>query len=131
MATTISTDKLSQDVRAQGDRVADEAQSLASRAADQARDAASFVADKAKAGVEAVGAGMGSIGHAVQDHTPQALGDMGHAVADKLESGKHYLEEKGMSGIGDDLTELIRANPVPSLLIGIGLGFCLARLLRS
>jgi hypothetical protein len=31
----------------------------------------------------------------------------------------------------DDLTDVIRRNPVPAVLIGLGLGFLLGRMLRS
>ena len=33
--------------------------------------------------------------------------------------------------IGDDLTNLIRRNPIPALLLGVGVGFLLARAIRS
>jgi uncharacterized membrane-anchored protein YhcB (DUF1043 family) len=31
----------------------------------------------------------------------------------------------------DDLTNLIRRNPIPALFVGIGIGFLLARVTRS
>lgn len=115
----------------QGETLTDKAQSMASNVADQAREAGSFVADKAKAAVDAVSHGMTSVGHTVRDHTPEALTNAGAAIADRLETTGHYFEQKGLSGMGDDVADMIRANPVPAMLIGIGLGFCLARLLRS
>lgn len=115
----------------QGSGLADQGKTMASQAADQAQSAATFVADQANAGLHAVGAGMESVGQAVRDYAPRAMGDATASIADRLESGGRYLEQKGMNGIGDDLTDMIRANPVPALLVGIGLGFCLARLLRS
>ena len=45
------------------------------------------------------------------------------AVADQLESGGHYLSEHGFSDMTDDLSALIRQNPLPSLLVGFGVGF--------
>ena len=59
------------------------------------------------------------------------LGSAASAVADTLESSGRYLEESGLSGIGEDLTSMIRRNPVPALLVGIGLGFLIARATRS
>jgi len=131
MSTAMSKDRFAQDAHNQGKKIADEAKSAASKVTDRAREAGSFIADKAEACTEAVGAGMENVGHAVRDYTPKALGTAGEAIADRLEGGGRYLEEKGMSGVGDDLTKLIRNNPVPALLAGIGLGFVLARLLRS
>jgi hypothetical protein len=52
-------------------------------------------------------------------------------VADTLETGGRYLQEHGLSGIGDDFSNLIRRNPIPAVLVGIGVGFLLARSLRS
>jgi hypothetical protein len=33
--------------------------------------------------------------------------------------------------VGQDVTELIRRYPVPALLVGVGVGFLLAHLLRA
>jgi hypothetical protein len=52
-------------------------------------------------------------------------------VAETLESGGRYLKEEGLEGMAEDLTDLIRKNPIPAVLMGIGLGFLLARLTRS
>jgi hypothetical protein len=59
------------------------------------------------------------------------LGSAAQSVASGLESGGRYLENQGLSGMGEDLTNLIRRNPIPALFVGIGLGFLLARLTRS
>jgi ElaB/YqjD/DUF883 family membrane-anchored ribosome-binding protein len=32
--------------------------------------------------------------------------------------------------MAEDLTELIRRNPVPAMVVGVGIGFLLAQLLR-
>jgi hypothetical protein len=82
---------------------------------------------------EAVGACMESFGESVSKHSPThgMLGNAGHAVGEKFETGGRYLEEKGLKGIGDDVTNLIRNNPVPSLLVGMGVGFLIAKIIRS
>jgi len=54
------------------------------------------------------------------------LGTAGEKVAEGLEAGGRYLEEKGLSGIGDDLAGLIKRNPIPAVLIGIGIGYLIA-----
>jgi len=76
---------------------------------------------------------MGSLGHAVREHVPSEgmMGRAGSAVADTLEAGGHYLEEHGLKEMGDDITNMIRRNPIPALLVGIGIGFLLARATRS
>src|SRR6266542_2414732 len=48
---------------------------------------------------------------------------------DTLEGAGAYLQEKGMGQITGDLTALVRRYPVPSLLIGLGIGYLLGRTL--
>ena len=99
----------------------------ASSVAQKVGDAASFVGQKAQDASTSVGSGMKSLGGTIREHTPSMLGGAGGAVADSLESGGRYLQEHGLSGIGDDVTNLIRRNPIPAVLIGIGVGFLVAR----
>ena len=47
------------------------------------------------------------------------------------ESGSRYWQEHSVKDMADDLAGVIRRNPIPALLVGIGLGFILARSLRS
>src|SRR5882672_5693541 len=116
------------------------AQDVASHMADTARDAASSVADRAKQAASTIGhtaedatrglgCGMQSLGETLRDKAPQGsvLGSAASTMASGLEKGGHYLKAKGISGMASDLTDLIRRNPVPALLVGGGLGFILAR----
>jgi uncharacterized protein YjbJ (UPF0337 family) len=50
------------------------------------------------------------------------------AVAGGVESANSYLQEKKFEEMATDLTALIREYPVQSLLVGMGLGYLLARL---
>jgi ElaB/YqjD/DUF883 family membrane-anchored ribosome-binding protein len=109
---------------------ADKAKSVASDVADKAKSAAGYVQDKADQGVSYTGERLESLGQAVRDRGPQSgmLGSANQAVASTLEQTGEYLHEKGVSGMAGDLTNMIKNNPIPSLLIGVGLGFLLARL---
>jgi uncharacterized protein YjbJ (UPF0337 family) len=49
------------------------------------------------------------------------------AVADRVASAGTYLQEQGVANMAADLTALIRRYPLPSLLLGVGLGYLLAR----
>jgi hypothetical protein len=113
--------------------VMESARDMASTATKKAGDAASYVGNKAEDATSAVGSGMKNLGGTIREYTGREgmLGSAGSAVADTLESGGRYLEESGLAGIGDELTGMIRRNPVPALLIGIGLGFLIARATRS
>ena len=79
------------------------------------------------------GSGMKSLADTIQQHTPQSgmMGNASKAVAGTLREGGKYLEEEGLSGMVDDLTNLVKRNPVPAILIGIGLGFLIGRTMRS
>jgi hypothetical protein len=100
--------------------------------AEKAKDAATQVGERADRATEAVGAGMESAADAIRKTEPAAgmLHNAGEAIANKLQSGGQYLEQRGLTGIGEDVTNLIRHSPVPSLLIGVGIGVLLARLVR-
>ncbi len=93
-------------------KVGEAAQGAVSSMSHMASDAASFIGRKADAATSAVGSGMKS-------------------VAGTIESGGRYLEEHSLSDMGRDVTELIRRNPIPALLIALGLGFLIARAVRG
>src|SRR5207249_480899 len=101
----------------------------ASYVGKRAEDAASFVGKKAEDATSSVGCGMKSLADTIREKGPEGgtLGAAGNAVADTLESSGRYLQEHGLSGIGEDMANLIKRNPIPALLVGIGLGFLIAR----
>jgi hypothetical protein len=102
---------------------------VASSVTQKVGDAASFVGKKAEDATSAVGSGMKSLGGTIREHTPDKgiIGTATGAVADSLESGGGYLQSHGLSGIGADVTNLIRRNPVPAVLMAMGVGFLVAR----
>jgi hypothetical protein len=87
--------------------------------AEKAKDVAASVADYAGQARETV-QGLASSAadsavsakDAVADWTSSAAGSTGDALA----------------GAGDELTTMIRRYPIPALLVGVGIGFLLARL---
>ena len=48
-------------------------------------------------------------------------------VTDTMKGAGAYLQEKGMGQITGDLTALVRRYPLPSLLVGLGIGYVLGR----
>ena len=106
---------------------------MASNVAHRAGEMASNVGKKVDSGVSSAGSGMQSFAETVRDRGPSSgvLGSATSAVADTLENTGEYLETHGLSGIASDLTDMIRRNPIPALLIGIGVGFLIARATRS
>jgi len=116
-----------------GEKVGEGVKSAATTAVQKTEDATAFLGQKADQATEAVGSGMKSLGGTIREHTPKegALATAGTAVADTLESGGRYLEEHKLGEIGEDVTNMIRRNPIPAVLIAAGLGFVLARAMRS
>jgi len=113
--------------------VLDKAKQAASSVAEKAKDVASAVGDRADTAVSSVGSGMQSLAGTLRDKGPSGgmLGGAASGVASALESSGKYLEEQGLSGIADDMTTMIRRHPIPAVLIGIGVGYLLARMTRS
>jgi ABC-type transporter Mla subunit MlaD len=98
-----------------------------------ASSAAHAVGHKAEQATSALGSGMQSLADTVRDRGPESgmLGSASHYVADTLDSTGRYIEDRNLGGMMDDLTGVIRRNPIPAVLVGMGIGFLLGRVLRS
>ena len=145
MTTTASNKKdLGQTAHEAAGNVADKAKQAAGVVADKAKDAAGYVADKAKDlgqyaaktadnAASSVGDGMKSVAQTIKQSGPQEgmLGKATETVASTVESAGKYLSEQGVTGAAEDLTNLIRRNPIPAILVGIGIGILIARATRS
>ena len=111
------------------ERSKDMAQTAASRVSDTAR----AVGNKAEQATNRIGDRMKSVAHNLRDKAPESglLHRASESVADSLESGGDYIQQKGISGMAGDVTDLIRRHPIPALLLAVGIGFLVARTLRS
>jgi ElaB/YqjD/DUF883 family membrane-anchored ribosome-binding protein len=67
----------------------------------------------------------------IKDRAGDLASDMGRKVTETYEAGRDYVRERGMSGLADDAAEVVRRNPIPSVLIGFGLGFLLGCMRRD
>jgi ElaB/YqjD/DUF883 family membrane-anchored ribosome-binding protein len=90
---------------------------------EKAKDVASSVAEKAKD----VASSVGDTAQEAYSSVSQRAGEAARTVEDTWEHGRRYVTEQGFSGMADDLTNLIRRNPIPALLVGFCLGFLVAR----
>jgi len=109
--------------------LAGSARDMAGNVADRAKDAASAVGSRAENATHKVGSGMEHLADTVREKGPHSgvLGSAASSVATGLESGGRYLQEEGLKGMADDVTNLIRRNPFPAILVGIALGYVIAR----
>lgn len=80
----------------------------------------------------AVGERIGSLADTIREKAPHegAVGTAATAVAEKLDVAGSYLQEKDLNHVLGDVSSMIRRYPVPSLLIGLGIGYLLARSTR-
>jgi ElaB/YqjD/DUF883 family membrane-anchored ribosome-binding protein len=113
------------------------AQDAGSQAADKAKEAlrstGEAVGQAVDAGASSVGGGMKSLASTIRQQGPHEgmLGNASSTVARGLEQGGRYLQKEGLTGMADDLSEVIKRNPIPAVLVGIGIGFMLGQLTRS
>jgi uncharacterized protein YjbJ (UPF0337 family) len=82
--------------------------------------------------ISAVGEKIGSIADVIREKAPHegAVGTAATAVAEKLDVAGSYLQEKDLDHVLSDVSSIIRRYPVPALLVGLGIGYLLARSTR-
>jgi len=115
--------KEAHDVKAKAQETAHEAKDVVTAGVEKAKELASAGVDKAK-----------ELGRAALDRADDAVTSVGsgvRTVGDTIEQGGRYLEERDLGGMASDFGSLIRRNPVPAVLVGICVGFLLARAFRS
>jgi len=81
----------------------------------------------------AAGSGLTTLSHGLKEHGPREgmLGQAASSVAEGLDSAGKYLQEQGLTGAAEDMTNLIRKHPIPAVLIAAGVGFIVAQLASS
>jgi len=112
-------------------KAGDMASNAASKIGDMASSAASTVGKSAEKWTSAAGSSVRQLGETLKEKGPHEgmLGGATRTVADTIQQGGRYIEQEGLSGMADDLTELIRRNPLPAVLVGLGVGFLIGRTL--
>lgn len=128
-ATAQAATSAMEGVKSTANYVADQAKEMASNASKSAANVGSYLDSKAEDATCAIGGGLKAAGQAIRQNAPQEgrLGQASSAIAQTLNETGEYVEREGLEGIGKDLAALVKRNPIPSLIIGIGLGFLVAR----
>jgi hypothetical protein len=114
-----------------GEAVKDAAVAVGQAVAHKAGDVASAIGHKAEDATAAVGSGMQTAADKVREVSPHEgmLGTASKTVADAMDSAGKYVEDRNLSGMMEDVTNLVKRNPIPALLLGLGVGFLIGRLL--
>jgi hypothetical protein len=120
-------------VKEAAETAADKAKEVAGNVAEQVSHVASVVGQKADQVASGAGTGIKNLGESIKAKGPQegTIGDATRAVGTGLEQGGKYIEEAGLTGMVDDLGELIKRNPIPAVVVGLGLGIIVGRAFRS
>jgi len=116
-----------------GQAVTQKASDVGSAIKDKASEVGSAIGHKAEDATSAAGSGMHTLADKVRDNAPQSgmLGNASRSVAGALDTAGQYVEDKNLSGMMEDVTSLVKRNPIPALLIGLGVGFLIGRVLSS
>jgi ElaB/YqjD/DUF883 family membrane-anchored ribosome-binding protein len=103
--------------------------SAAGNVIEQVKDVGSSTLSsvEAKAG-EAAGAisgGLKATARSIRENGPQDghLGSANSAVAQTFSNSANFLDNGGLQGLVDDLSGFIGNNPVPAVLVGVGIGY--------
>jgi ElaB/YqjD/DUF883 family membrane-anchored ribosome-binding protein len=100
---------------------------------DMATHAASAVGKKADDLTATAGADIKKLGDRIEEKGPHEgmLGHASKAVADTFRESGKYIEDAKLSGMTEDVAQLIRRNPIPAVLVGIGVGVMIGMTLRG
>jgi uncharacterized protein YjbJ (UPF0337 family) len=103
-----------------------------SPAKERSEEPSAAASSAAKQATSAVGEQLGSLAGTIRDMAPceGTAGRGATAVVDTLGAAGSYLQEKNLEHMARDVSDLIRRFPLPSLLIGLGIGYLLARSTR-
>jgi hypothetical protein len=100
--------------------------SMASQAACQVGQTADDLTARA-------GAGIKGLGDKLSHNAPHSgiMGSASQSVARSVHEGGQYVQDAKLSGMVEDVAQMIRRNPLPAVFIAIGLGWFVARKMRS
>ena len=121
------------------DRLADRAHDAIDSAHEQAQRFAHDVSEKKRAVEDSVDDAAARTGHSLRGAAERLrergeqgfLGSAIGGVADTIDQLGTYLEEDAFARLRTDLEEMIRRNPLRSAVTCIGLGYLVARRMRS
>ena len=113
--------------------LADKARDAASNVGGRLSDATNYVGQRAEDATSSAGGGLKSLASQVRQNAPHEgmMGSAASYAAGALDRTGDYLREQGLSGMAEDFTGLVRRNPIPALLIGVAVGFLIARATSS
>jgi len=100
---------------------------------EMATQAASAVGQKANDLTSAAGHELRDFGESIGKKAPHEglAGAASQAVAEGIKGGGRYIEEAKLSGMAEDVEQLVRTHPIPALLVCFGIGYCVGRVMKD
>lgn len=92
---------------------------------EAARERAHGIGNRANEGVDAAATRVSS----GFDRTASGLRSTSDRVARRLEGAGEYLRDSDARSMGSDIANVIRRHPKASILVGVGLGFMIYRMI--
>lgn len=106
-------------------------QNTTQAARDKVKAAGTQAQERADAAMTASGQRLTGLANTVRDRAPEGkAGQIANRAANALEQSGTYLQNAQLNDVRHDLENTIRNRPVESLLVGMGIGFLLARTTR-
>lgn len=115
-----------------GEKVQDTARDVAKELGEFGRELRQRANSVRKEAVKQLNHAAESIRREAHDTTDDATA---HQTADEvakgLEKAAHYLNTNSVEQMGKEATKVVRQNPIPSLLVALGIGMIIGLILNS
>jgi ElaB/YqjD/DUF883 family membrane-anchored ribosome-binding protein len=120
--TESTTDTLRNKASELGARASEAGAQVRERAAEIGHQ----VSDRASQGVHSVGERMSDMANSLRERAPESVQPYADRAANTLERAGEYLQTSTLNDFFDDMSSVVRRNPVPAMLTGVAVGFLLA-----
>lgn len=114
------------------DKMADAAAAAKQKVSDAGRQATEKIDEKRGPAADTLESAASNLHEKAEDLPGgEAVRNMAHSTAEKLESTAGYIREHDMRAMMSDVEQIVKRNPGPSLLIAAALGFLIGRAFRE
>jgi ElaB/YqjD/DUF883 family membrane-anchored ribosome-binding protein len=124
-AATAARTKLSEKAAEVKEKVADFGRKTVDNI-DESRKSTAVALDQAVAKLHSGGEQLSEVAHTAADR----ISSVAHGSAEKLQAAADYIRETKLKDMGEDLKDVVKRHPGPSLAVAAVLGFLVARSFR-
>ena len=115
-----------------GEKVQDAARDVAQELSEFAREFRQRANSVRKEAVKQLNHAAESIRREARDNTDDKKAhETADEVAKGLEKAAHYLNTNSVEQMGNEATKVVRQNPIPALLVALGIGMVIGLILNS